>query len=216
MIALPVGKDHIWAQVFESAERFTAPRPALFLDRDGVIVEEVHYLADPEQVRLIEGAASLIKAANARDIAVVIVTNQSGIARGYFDWGAFQAVQDKMLTALKAKTGAVVDAVYACPFHEKGQAPYAIADHEARKPNAGMLTRAHTALPIQLENSWIIGDKAGDLKAGLRAGLQGGVHVLTGHGRDEGEADKVAALKVGAYSVKTCNSIADVSITDLL
>lgn len=210
-----VGGDHIWAQLFESAHRFEQAVPALFLDRDGVIVEEVHYLSQPADVRLIEGAADVIRTANDRGIAVVIVTNQSGIARGYFDWQAFGRVQDTMMADLAAATGAFVDAVYACPFHKSGIPPYGIDNHEARKPNAGMLTRAQHALPLNVTQSWVIGDKAGDLRAGKQAGCQGGVHVLTGHGRDEGESEKAFSTSSDTFNVNQVESIADVCIKDL-
>lgn len=210
-----VGADHIWAQTFVSAQRFERAVPALFLDRDGVIVEEVHYLSQPADVRLIDGAAELIRAANDRGIAVVIVTNQSGIARGYFDWQAFGRVQDKMMADLAAATGAFVDAVYACPFHKSGNGPYGVDNHEARKPNAGMLVRAQQALTLDVAQSWIIGDKAGDLRAGLQAGCQGGVHVLTGHGRDEGESEKALSTSSNTFNVHQVESIADVCIKDL-
>jgi D-glycero-D-manno-heptose 1,7-bisphosphate phosphatase len=215
-VSYPVPKDHVWAQVFESANRFTKPMPTLFLDRDGVIVEEVHYLSKVEDVALIDGAASVIKKANDLDIPVVIVTNQAGIARGMFDWAAFDAVQNQMFELLDQENGAFVDAVYACPFHKVGQPPYGVDNHEARKPNPGMLLRAMKDIKIDAEQSVIIGDKAGDLLAGKNAGLKAGFHVTTGHGMDEGEREKAMFCGDDSFQVHVGSSIADFLEMDLL
>ncbi|SCA56938.1 hypothetical protein MTBPR1_30308 [Candidatus Terasakiella magnetica] len=210
-----LGSDHIWCQVFESAKRFETPRPALFLDRDGVIVEEVHYLHKVEDVALIKGAADIIAQANQRDIPVVIVTNQSGLARDMFDWQDFNAVQERMHELLVNENGAYVDAVYACPFHKVGKEPFNHPSHEARKPNPGMLLRAFDAMAITTQGSWVVGDKAGDLKAGLNGGISGGMHVLTGHGRDDGEVENAQNLQSETFEVKMLNSIAEVQINSI-
>lgn len=204
-----IGDDHIWCQVFDSAKRISTPAPALFLDRDGVIVEEVHYLQNAEDVTLIDGAAELIAKANENNMPVIIVTNQSGLARDMFGWEEFANVQARMLALLKEKTGAYVDAVYACPYHKSGKEPYNHPDHEARKPNPGMLLRALKTLPIQTQGSWIIGDKAADLKAGVNAGISGGIHVLTGHGSDAGELEKAKAVATDGFQVHLADSIRD-------
>lgn len=208
-VHMNVGSDQIWSQIFDTAQRFNTPRPALFLDRDGVIVEEVHYLHKVEDVKLITGASELIAKANAQDIPVIIVTNQSGLARQMFGWDQFNAVQARMLDLLKAQSGAFVDAVYACPFHKSGHPPFQHPDHEARKPNPGMLVRALDVFPIDTDKAWIIGDKAGDLKAGKKAGLGGGIHVLSGHGRDEGETEAAQSLASSTFKVRLENSIKD-------
>lgn len=204
-----IDDQQVWTQVFESAKRFSAPRPALFLDRDGVIVEEVHYLHKPEDVRLISGAADVIATANGLGIPVIVVTNQSGLARDMFSWSDFAVVQEKMLSLLAEETGAFVDAVYASPYHKNGINPYCHPDHESRKPNAGMLWRAQKALPLDLSKSWIVGDKSSDLKAGLNAGLCGGMQVLTGHGSDEGQREKSIALATDGFEVLLSDSLAD-------
>ncbi|MCW9039902.1 MAG: HAD family hydrolase [Rhodospirillales bacterium] len=211
---LPQGatiENGIWLQVLSSNERgadWMAGRPALVLDRDGVVVVEVNYLGRPEDARLIPGAAELIKAANSRNIPVVIVTNQAGIARGYYDWEAFAQVQAKVLADL-SDAGAKVDGVFACPFHKDGKPPFQHPDHPARKPNPGMLLAARELMGISLERSWIVGDRASDLKAGRNAGLAGGIHVMTGHGSDEGERDKAMATAEDGFIVHSVASIAD-------
>jgi D-glycero-D-manno-heptose 1,7-bisphosphate phosphatase len=198
-----VNTDNVWCQVFARPEKgvnWPLGRPALFLDRDGVIVEEVNYLSRPEDVRLIDGAARIIAEANRKDIPVIVVTNQSGIARGFFGWAEFAMVQQKMLDDLAAM-GASVDGVFACPHHKSGKAPFNINNHPARKPNPGMLLLAAETFGIDLSRSWIVGDKAGDLGAGRNAGIAGGVHVLTGHGNDDGEAGKALALATAEFPV---------------
>jgi D-glycero-D-manno-heptose 1,7-bisphosphate phosphatase len=103
----PIDAEGVWCEVREGAARGGA---ALFLDRDGVVVEEADYLCRAEDVRILPGAAAVIAAANRRGVPVVLVTNQSGIGRGYFDWAAFAAVQDAIRSALDAQ-GAHLDAV---------------------------------------------------------------------------------------------------------
>lgn len=200
--------DGVYTQVLNQASG-DHKRPALFLDRDGAVVVEAHYLHEVKKVKLIGGAAQTIAAANRLDIPVVFVTNQAGIGYGYFGWDAFLAVQDKILADL-ADLGARIDAVYACPFHEKGQPPYDHADHPARKPNPGMLLMAAEAMPIDLGRSWIVGDRAADIEAGLNAGLRGGVHVLTGHGGRSGERYHALALQTDTFRTLGAPSIAGV------
>ena len=163
--------------------------PALFLDRDGVIVEEAGHLRRPEEVRLIAGAAEVIGAANRAGVAVVVISNQSGIGRGLFGWPDFAAVQQRMVRDL-ASRGAFIDAVLACPYHPEARPPYRHPDHPARKPNAGMIFAATRLLPLDLSASWIIGDRANDLAAGRKAGLAGGMLVLSGLAATELEASQ--------------------------
>lgn len=203
-----IDAEHIWQQDLRPAP-LPVPRPALFLDRDGVIVEEVAYLCRPEDVRVVPGAAQTIAAANALDIAVVIVTNQSGIGRALYGWNEFAEVQARILAELAA-VGAAVDAVFACPHHEDGFPPYDRPDHEARKPNPGMLLRAARMLSLDLARSWIVGDRMGDIAAGRNAGIAGGLHVATGYGSDDGQREGALALGGPAFMALAAPSIADV------
>lgn len=208
---LPFGAEiddaGVWRQVLT---RPSAPerRPALFLDRDGVIVEEVHYLHKVADMRLVNGATEVIKRANALDVPVVVVTNQAGIGRGIFNWHAFIDVQDAMLDGLAAE-GAFINAVFACPHHADGKPPYNVADHPARKPNPGMLLAAHEHLPITFEGSWIVGDRAGDIGAAKRAGCAGGVHVTSGHGSAPGERKTAHEYNASNFEVLKAESILD-------
>ncbi len=194
-----IDPDGLWSQVLNRAQGATR-RAALFLDRDGVVVEEVHYLHRPADVSLIDGAAGVIAEANRRAIPVVMVTNQAGIAHGHYGWAEFIQVQEKILDDLAAE-GAFVNGVFACPHHDGGRAPYDVENHPWRKPNPGMLLAAAESLPLDLGQSWIIGDRAGDLEAGKNAALAGGLHVLTGHGADDGE--RVAALALAGARFQT-------------
>jgi D-glycero-D-manno-heptose 1,7-bisphosphate phosphatase len=156
-------------------------RAALFLDRDGVVVADILYLGRPEDLRMMEGAASAIARCNALDIPVVLVTNQSGIARGYYDWDGFCAVQ-AALSAELAAAGAHLDAVLACAYHADGNEPLRNANHPWRKPNPGMIFAARDRLEIDLSRSWIIGDTVSDIAGGAAAGLAGGILLAAGDG----------------------------------
>ena len=180
--------------------------PALFLDRDGVLVEEVAYLSRPEDVAPITGAVALVAACNAAKVPVALVTNQSGVGRALYGWQDFAAVQAR-LAALLAAAGAKLDGVFACAYHAQAKGAFAIAGHPWRKPSDGMLRAAAEALGLDLARSWMVGDKASDIAAGRRAGLAGGVHLLTGHGGAERAA--ALALADAGYPVEARDSLAD-------
>ena len=199
----PLDAEGVWCEVSASCNR---GGPALFLDRDGVVVEEADYLRRIEDVAICPAAAVVISAANANAIPVVLVTNQSGIGRGYYGWAEFCAVQEAIQSAI-AHEGAHFDAVYACPHHRDGQGDFAHPDHPARKPNPGMLQRAAAALDIDMARSWLVGDHASDIEAAKRAGLAGALHVLTGHG--PGERAAAMALSGPRFDVRGAASIAD-------
>jgi D-glycero-D-manno-heptose 1,7-bisphosphate phosphatase len=199
----PIDGEGVWCEVKDGAARGGA---ALFLDRDGVVIEDKDFISRAEDVRLIEGAAAVIAVANRAHVPVVVVTNQSGIARGYYGWAEFDAVEQALGAALGA-AGARLDAVYATPHLAGGAAPYDHPDHPARKPNPGMLTRAARDLALDLKRSWLVGDKAVDLLAARRAGLAGAVHVLTGHGKRERKAAE--ALGESDFEVRLASSIVE-------
>lgn len=199
----PIDSEGVWCEVRDGAAR---GGPALFLDRDGVVVRETDYLSRVEDVAILPGAADVIAAANKRGVPVVLVTNQSGIGRGYFGWSEFSAVQQAIASALAAQ-GARLDAVYACPHHESGQGAFAVAHHPARKPNPGMLLRAAADLDLNLGGSWMVGDKTIDIDAARRASLAGAMHVLTGYG----EAERAGSAQFAGpdFELRFGRSIAD-------
>lgn len=199
--------QNVWSEVI-SRQDTTRGRPALFLDRDGVIVEEVNYLHRPEDVIIIPGAAQVISHANALNIPVIIVTNQAGIGRRYYNWDHFIEVQNKIYSLLSG-AGAKIDAVFACPHHSDAYAPYNHKNHPCRKPNPGLLTMAETTMAINLHGSWIAGDRSTDLRAGLNAGCAGGIHLQTGHGIRDIERETSLALASQTFAIQSLPSISE-------
>jgi D-glycero-D-manno-heptose 1,7-bisphosphate phosphatase len=167
-------------------------RPALFLDRDGVLNVEVEYLHDPAALVLLPGAAAAVAAVNRRGVPVVVVTNQAGIARGYYDEAAYRALMRRLGEALAA-AGARLDADYHCPHHpEAGLGPYRVAC-ACRKPRPGMLLQAARDLGLDLRRSALVGDKLSDLEAARAAGCAA-ILVRTGYGA----AEEAGARAAGA------------------
>jgi D-glycero-D-manno-heptose 1,7-bisphosphate phosphatase len=195
-----LGEDLLWRDV--RIARLPQPVPALFLDRDGVIVEETLYLRDPRDVRLLPGVAELMRIARRFEMPVVQVTNQAGIAHGYFDWSDFVKVESEVTQQL-GREGAAVDAVFACPFHPQGLPPYQHGDHPWRKPNPGMLIEAACLMHIDISRSIMIGDNAQDLEAARSAGCAFGIHILTGHGRTYEPRSRTLATEDFAVRVAT-------------
>ena len=158
----------------------TSLRPGVFLDRDGTVIEERHFLSRPEEVVLLPTAGETIARLNSLGIAVAIVTNQAGIARGYFPESQIAEVHAR-LDELLAEFGAKIDRYEYCPHHPvEGLGEYLI-DCDCRKPKPGMLTRSAAALKIDLTRSLMVGDRLGDLQAGANAGCQSAL-VQTGYG----------------------------------
>ena len=143
---------------------------ALFLDRDGVINHEVGYLYRPDQVTFVDGIFALVRTAQHHGYKVVVVTNQSGIARGMYTVDDFNKLMQWMRAEF-VREGASLDAVYFCPYHpEHGQGEYR-REHEDRKPGPGMLLRAARDLDLDLSQSLLVGDRCSDIQAAHAAGL---------------------------------------------
>jgi D-glycero-D-manno-heptose 1,7-bisphosphate phosphatase len=160
-------------------------RPAVFIDRDGTLTEEVGYVNHPSRLRLLPRAGEANCRLNAANVAAVLVTNQAGIARGYFSESVLQAVNESLYAQL-ARAGARLDGRYACLHHPtEGEAPYR-ARCDCRKPKPGLLLRAAGDLGLDLARCTMVGDKASDLVAARAVGA-GAVLVLTGYGRGEWE-----------------------------
>ena len=193
----------LWYEVF--AGNF-AGRPALFLDRDGVIVEDTHYLGRPQDMRMIAGAADAVARCNRDRIPVVLVSNQSGIARGLYDWKGFQAVQAALIVEL-ARAGARLNGVFACAHHADGHAPFNIADHPWRKPNPGMIVAAGERMKLDLSRSWIVGDRASDIAAGRAAELEGG--ILISPREDDPQQHAAIGLASEHFAVDIAAALAD-------
>jgi len=144
---------------------------ALFLDRDGVVNHEVGYLHRASDVRFVEGIFSLCRTAASLGYRLIVVTNQAGIARGFYTEADFEALMVWMRAELLAQ-GVELDAVYHCPFHpEHGVGKYK-REHEDRKPGTGMLRRGAREFGIELSQSVMVGDRCSDIAAANAAGLR--------------------------------------------
>ncbi len=154
----------------------------VFLDRDGTINKEVSYLSKIEDLRLLPGAAKAILLLNKAGFKVVVVTNQSGIARGYFDKAFVDKVHKEIGKRLASK-GAWIDRWYFCPHHPDVGAPEFRKNCTCRKPNTGLIDQAAKEVNIQLLTSFMVGDSLRDMEAGWKAGLRT-VLVLTGYGKE--------------------------------
>jgi D-glycero-D-manno-heptose 1,7-bisphosphate phosphatase len=151
---------------------------AVFLDRDGTVTEEVGYLTDLEMLRLIPGAGPAIKTLNKAGFKVVLVTNQSGVARGYFPESLVQKAHDRLAEML-GREGAALDGIYYCPHHPTaGDSEYTMTC-DCRKPGTGLLDKAAEDLAIDLSRSYVVGDKWSDIELAHRAGARA-VLVKTG------------------------------------
>ena len=166
------------------------PRLAVFLDRDGVLVDELDFLTDPDELRLLPGAADAVRALNQRGVPVVVITNQSAVARGLIDLAGLDAVHERLRAKL-AEGGAHVDAIFFCPHHPTAGDPPWRTECDCRKPRPGLLERAARALGLDLARSYVIGDSLRDLEAGAAVGAHG-ILVATGKGRRELERLRAA------------------------
>lgn len=166
----------------------SAGRPAVFVDRDGTLMVERYYLADPDDVVLVPHAVRALSVLREAGYAVVVVTNQSGIARGLYTLSDYRAVADR-LDQILAEAGVPVDGTYFCPHH-----PAVTGPCTCRKPGTGMHVQAAAELGLDLARSWYVGDKVTDV---LPAGSLGGRGILvrTGYGREQ-EDDAPAGVAV--------------------
>jgi histidinol-phosphate phosphatase family protein len=160
-----------------------ADRPAVFFDRDGTLIHEVHYCSSPEQVRVVEGAVEALQRLSVAGYVLVVVTNQSGIGRGYFTHDDYERVQAEVERLL-------APAVIAATYYDDST-PDTPSDR--RKPSPRMIEEAREELGLDLSRSWMVGDKTSDVECGKNAGLRT-VLVETGHGADHRDcgADAVA------------------------
>ena len=164
----------------------TAPMSmAVFLDRDGTVNEEVGYLSDLRQLKLLPGAATAIKRLNDAGFKVVLVTNQSGVARGFFPESFVQETHALLIRMLSAD-GARLDGIYYCPHHPRSGSSHYTRECDCRKPATGLLIRAAGELGIELGKSFMVGDKWSDVELGQRAGCRS-ILVTSGfHQNDPG------------------------------
>lgn len=158
-------------------------RRAIFMDRDGTVCEEVGYVNHVDRVRLLPRSAEAVRLANEAGFQTVVVTNQAGVARGYFDEDLVHEAHDA-LRRLLAESHARLDGIYYCPHHPEVGAPAYRRECDCRKPLPGMLVRAREEMGIDLASSYMVGDTVKDLGAGSAVGATT-ILVLTGYGKGE-------------------------------
>lgn len=160
-------------------------QPAVFIDRDGTLSEEVGYLNHPSRFSLFAYSSAAIKLLNDNGWLAIVVTNQAGVARGYFSEDIIHEIHDR-LTREMEHDGASLDAIYYCAHHPSvGEPPYRM-ECDCRKPKAGLIRRASSDFEIDLAASWMIGDRYSDIELARNAGLHS-AFVLSGYGRGEWE-----------------------------
>jgi D-glycero-D-manno-heptose 1,7-bisphosphate phosphatase len=175
-------------------------RPAVFLDRDGTLIEEVNYLSRVEDLRIFPYSAEAIRILKDRGFLVIVITNQSGIGRGVYDAAAMHTIHNKIQEDLDG----AIDAFYFCPHTPEDAC-------NCRKPNMGMIEAACNDRSIDLMNSWMIGDKSIDVEVGKRAGLAS-ILVLTGYGNEHQNSLKVQPDEIvndlleAAYHIRSAGS----------
>jgi len=158
---------------------------AVFIDRDGTISEEVGYINHLSRFRLFPYAAAALRRLRELGYLAIVITNQAGVARGYFSEKMVQAIHKRMTEELEA-SDAALDAIYYCAHHPSvGEPPYQL-DCDCRKPKPGLLLRAARDYDIDLPNSWMVGDRYSDVELAANAGVKSAL-VLSGYGRGEWE-----------------------------
>jgi D-glycero-D-manno-heptose 1,7-bisphosphate phosphatase len=161
----------IWALYYNEKESITMRNRALFLDRDGTLVHPSHYPSRPADLRLYEGVGPDLRRLQDAGFRLVLITNQSGLARGYFGAAELDAMHDYLASQL-AGWGVRLDGIYYCPHHPEGTIPDLAVACECRKPRPGMLLRAAAELEIDMRRCWFIGDILDDVEAGNSAGCR--------------------------------------------
>lgn len=174
-------------------------KPAIFIDRDGTLIEEVNYLSRVEDLRLFPSTADAIKLFKEKDFLVIVVTNQSGIGRGIYTDADMHAVHD----AIQLQLDGAIDAFYFCPHLPD-------ADCKCRKPGLGMINSARSDLEIDMENSWMVGDKKIDVETGVNAGIKT-AFVLTGYGKQHRDSletkPDITADDLGEVAVRIISDV---------
>ena len=182
----------------------SATRPALFLDRDGVINADRGFVARKEDFVWVDGIFALVRMARARGVVPVVVTNQSGIGRGLYSLADYDALTAWMLERFAAEQ-APIARVYYCPYHPEAVLPQFRAVHDWRKPAPGMLLAAQADLGLDMVRSVLIGNRWSDVEAGRRAGV--GHLVLVGPTTQAGDWSDAASIPPGLVR---CATLADV------
>ena len=189
------------------------PRPAIFADRDGVIIKDKHYLSDVNKVELEDGAYNFLDSAYSLKIPVILVTNQSGIGRGLFTWHDYENITIEMMKKV-GKCNPII-AIFA-----NGTLPNA-PNYSWRKPSPEMIYSASKLLDINISKSILIGDRLTDIQCGANAGILNLIHLKTGHGTKEIyeverfiENTQIFTNKNNKFKIKFNNNIGDIDLYD--
>lgn len=156
---------------------------AILCDRDGTLIQDCHFLSTPDQIEWIPGVLAALKILNSLEIKVLVLTNQSGVARGYFNSDAVEAVNDRMRRDAEVASGAIAD-FYFCPHHPQGEVIQYTCVCECRKPSPGLFLQAIADHSLDPTRCWAIGDRLRDLEPGLQLGMKAFL-VQTGYGIQE-------------------------------
>lgn len=197
-------------RVKESLAARLEPCPAVFFDRDGTLIESIHYLTLPEQVRLVPDAASTLRRLRSAGFRCVIATNQSAIGRGFLTEDGLTKVHDELISQLVAEE-VWVDGIYHCSF-APGEGPDDLKEHTHRKPNPGMLLQAAQELNLDLGRSWMIGDMVSDVDAGRNAGCRGSI-LLGKSTAAFPNAESSDAISNGVYCLPSLTASADLILS---
>jgi D-glycero-D-manno-heptose 1,7-bisphosphate phosphatase len=188
---------------------------AVFIDRDGTISEEVGYINHVSRFRLFPYSAAALNQLHDNGYLAIVITNQAGVARGYFSEEMVQAIHRQMAEDLEAG-GAKLDAIYYCAHHPSvGEPPYQL-DCDCRKPKPGLLLRAAQDYDIDLANSWMVGDRYSDIELAANAGVRSAL-VLSGYGRGEWEHQRANWTRqpdlVAEHLLAAVNQIGNLDMT---
>ena len=159
-------------------------KPAAFIDRDGTINEQMGYINHLSRFKIIPGVPEAIRLLNDLGFLVIVLTNQSGIARGYYPIDLVRQIHDLLRKTLKKEANATIDAILFCPHHPQGSVPEYTMECECRKPKTGLIKQACMDFEIDLTQSFVIGDMASDMELANQAGVKG-IMVETGYGLGE-------------------------------
>jgi len=160
-------------------------KPAVFLDRDGTINEQMGYINHVSRFKILPRVPQAIRLLNRHGFFVLVVSNQSGVARGYYPLDLVETIHHFMVTRIKEKK-AIIDGIFFCPHHPAGSVPEFSRDCDCRKPKTGLIDKACRAFDIDLRRSFVVGDMCTDMELAHRAGVKG-VMVKTGYGLGEME-----------------------------
>ena len=159
-------------------------KPAVFIDRDGTINEQMGYINHLSRFKIIPGVPEAFSLLNDLGFLVIVITNQSGIARGYYSIDLVHQIHDLLRKTIKKEANATIDAILFCPHHPQGTVSEYTMDCDCRKPKTGLIKQACMDFEIDLTNSFVIGDMASDMELANQAGVKG-IMVETGYGLGE-------------------------------